>query len=205
MECKCYDIENIPFDMLYEICRLSESLTLLTTSKILKQHLTSGVTLTFMEYLGYDVKVVMEIDQRQMLVWKLNGITHRIKYPAIEYEDGEKCWLQNGLLHREGGPAIEFPDGGERWYRHGRLHREDGPAVYSKNGPKLWYTNGKYIHQRDFNYVLDVGTPDDENLLNYYALVQNWHSMARKGTGDKTFLTRLNFLKMRILQFQESC
>lgn len=143
MEIERYIIEDMPFDMLFEICRLSESLALLTTSKNLNAHLTIGVTLDFMVFLGYDVRVSQICGNRSLLTWKLRGLMHRINFPAIEYSDGEKHWYLHGLLHREGGPAVDVPGKIKVWYHHGKRHRINGPAIMYDTGEE-WYIKAKF-------------------------------------------------------------
>lgn len=141
MEIECYNVEYTPFDTLFEICKFSGSLALLTTSKTLSNYITIGVTLDFMVFLGYDVKISRTYTKETMIIWTLNGLLHRRILPAIEYSDGEKRWFRHDILHREEGPAIECPNGGKRWYRNGKLHREDGPAFEDPSG-KAWYYHG---------------------------------------------------------------
>lgn len=186
MNVEYYNVEDIPFDMLFEICRLSESLALLTTSKALNTYLTTGVTLDFMVFLGYDVKISRTFWGDVALVWLRDGLFHRVRGPAIEYPTGEKFWYLHGkqhrengpaaefstgekhwylhgLLHREDGPAVEIPNEVKEYYSHGRLHREDGPAVERKDGTKEWYINGKRCLENGF-LLNEVCVPNLENF-----------------------------------------
>ena len=70
------------------------------------------------------------------------GRIHRVKAPAIVYDDGRKFWYQNGRIHRDGGPALEYPDGAKFWHQNGLCHRDDGPAIEYPDGTKFWYQKG---------------------------------------------------------------
>ena len=59
-------------------------------------------------------------------------------------EIGNKIWELNGQTHRVGGPAVEYVGGDKYWYNHGKCHREDGPAIEHRNGSKQWFLNGNY-------------------------------------------------------------
>jgi hypothetical protein len=76
---------------------------------------------------------------------------HRVKGPAIEYNDGTKVWYKNGLCHRLDGPAVECNDGYKVWYQNGKPHRIDGPAKEFIDGTKSWWIEGKRYSEEEFN------------------------------------------------------
>lgn len=49
-------------------------------------------------------------------VWRVNGKTHRLDVPAIEWVSGTKYWCLNGQYHRLEGPAHEYADGTRKWH-----------------------------------------------------------------------------------------
>lgn len=74
--------------------------------------------------------------------WWLNGVRHREKGPAVEFEDKGIEWWLNGKKHRYDAPAIKYANGHEEWWEHGKLHRLDGPAVIYKNGDCEYWEDG---------------------------------------------------------------
>ena len=79
------------------------------------------------------------------------GQLHRVKGPAIEWNDKTKYWYQNGLLHRTDGYAREDSNGNKYWYQNGLCHRIDGPAVEYYDGYKEWWVEGKQFSEGEFN------------------------------------------------------
>jgi hypothetical protein len=87
-----------------------------------------------------------ETDDNGSIVYRHNGVPHRLNGPAMILSDGTKMWFRDGKRHREDGPAIEYPDGSRHWYRNDVLHRNlPHPAIEEADGTKQYYKNGILI------------------------------------------------------------
>jgi len=68
---------------------------------------------------------------------------------------GFEEWRLDGILHRNRGPAVIHNDGYREYWVDGKLHRVGGPAVQWKNGDYLWYIHGKeYKSRKDYFIAL---------------------------------------------------
>lgn len=80
--------------------------------------------------------------------WYFNGTLHRLKEPALTYENGRKEWFFYGKRHNDYGPALIYEDGKQEWYINGELRNDHGPARIYANNTKEWYFNGE-LHRED--------------------------------------------------------
>lgn len=96
-----------------------------------------------------------------------NGVVEEI------YHDGTVIWKKNGLIHRVGEPAIIRSNGELLWFEDGRPHRLDGPAEISPNGSETWYINGGclmgkelkiYKEKFELNKELNVDLPENTQI-----------------------------------------
>lgn len=65
------------------------------------------------------------------------------------YHDGTIIWKKNGLIHRIGGPALIRSDGELQWMEDGKPHRLDGPAIIYPNGSENWFIKGGCLQGED--------------------------------------------------------
>lgn len=89
-------------------------------------------------------RFVVRYDRVDKIVWKLNGLLHRRRGPAVERKDGSYSWFIEGNLHRLDGPARYVQSACKEWWVDGRRHRVGGPAVeYSGGTYQEWWVEGK--------------------------------------------------------------
>lgn len=71
------------------------------------------------------------------------------KGPSIIWcYDGSREWYKDEFLHRMKGPAVIYENMVHYWYQNGNLHREDGAAAIwldPKINPPEWWIKGKKI------------------------------------------------------------
>jgi hypothetical protein len=162
----CY----MPLEMLDLIAAVDEqSYRAILAIPLFARSLTPGKVVDFMIGFGYSVRIT-----KSYIEWYLNGYSHRVGGPAMEYTDGYKAWYLNGKLHRQArrhlnlnskcepdGPAVECANGHKEWWKDGKRHRVDGPAVEHVNGSKEWWLDDK-LHRQARNSGLDPngGEPD---------------------------------------------
>lgn len=64
---------------------------------------------------------------------------------------GNKYWSNSkGQFHRIKGPAYEGINGDKCWYLNDQFHRLDGPAIIKNNGHKEWYIRGERLSEEEF-------------------------------------------------------
>jgi hypothetical protein len=78
-----------------------------------------------------------------------NGVIEEI------YHDGTIIWRKNGLTHRVGGPAILRANGELQWFEDGKPHRLDGPAQIDAKGNETWFINGSCLMGEELQYHKD--------------------------------------------------
>jgi len=71
-----------------------------------------------------------------------NAIDHGNGIVEEHYHEGTIIWRKDGITHRIGGPAMIKPNGELHWMEEGKHHRLDGPAVIYPDGKEDWYING---------------------------------------------------------------
>ena len=85
------------------------------------------------------------------VMWKKNGVTHKIDAPAITKRHGkDEMWYENGEPHRVGGPAIIHDKGSHweycQWWHRGVKHNANGAAETlgcgTKDGVCKYFLNG---------------------------------------------------------------
>jgi hypothetical protein len=104
---------------------------------------------------------ILSIDKCGTKRWQnKNGELHRIRGPAIEFNNGVKHWYQNGVLHRIDGPAVEMV-GYKVWYYRGAKHRIDGPAVCDGE-LKQFYLRG--VHFKTKEAFFDALTDEEKKI-----------------------------------------
>ncbi len=63
--------------------------------------------------------------------------------PILEINDrGVACWTLNGEFHNESGPAIVCHNGTKKWYQNGVPHNTKGPSVIWNTGEKKYHIRG---------------------------------------------------------------
>jgi hypothetical protein len=132
----------LPLEILHVIaaCHVESYRALLAIPVFARSVVTThhSKVIDYMIHFGYSVKI-----GNYAIYWHLNGLSHRINGPAIEWINGDRDWCVNGERHRINGPAIEWINGNKEWWWFGKRHRVDGPAIIYANGNKEWWQNGK--------------------------------------------------------------
>jgi hypothetical protein len=113
----CY----MPIEMLDLIAAADEqSYRAMLAVPLFARSQTPGKIVDFMIGFGYSVRITEDY-----IEWFLNGDSHRVDGPAIEFEGGDKEWYLNDELHRIDSPAIEYANGDKIWCLSG-TKRVDG-------------------------------------------------------------------------------
>ncbi len=87
-------------------------------------------------------------------------------------EFGNQFWRLNGLSHRDKGPAITITGWYQEWYQFDELHRTDGPAVVYDNldfTNHKWYINGLWCRtNKEFQEAAGISNEDMLALVIIY-------------------------------------
>jgi hypothetical protein len=103
----------------------------------------------------------------------VNAIEHGNGIVEEHYHDGTIIWRKNGLTHRVGGPALIRANGELLWFEDGKPHRLDGPAQIDPKGNETWFINGDclmgdelkaYKEKYNLNKELNTELPKNEEV-----------------------------------------
>lgn len=137
------------------------------------------------------------------VMWKNNGLYHKLDGPAMIFKDGTKKWFVDDKLHRSDGPAIEWGITHRKdWYQEGFLHRLDGPAIEYVNGDKCWYVNGNVISEEKFNMLTKLSDSDDKKQYSNTEVVlkKKETTMSNKSFGEKFKEAQLEGAKRNVVR-----
>jgi hypothetical protein len=61
-----------------------------------------------------------------MKTTKYQDIEDIYKFTGIcEWDNGERCWLVDGMTHRLDGPAVQWADGSKQWWIENKEYTEE--------------------------------------------------------------------------------
>lgn len=115
----------------------------------------------------YEIKTIQRTVEstRRTVEFRVDGKLHRLRGPAIVYDDGAKFWFMWGKLHRTSGPAEIESDGTERYWVFGEeITKEEFDERYGGGENDVHLINGQFVSFDEYDNLAKEFEPPFDQL-----------------------------------------